>query len=68
MYPPIKVVMIKIAVNFFSKIIMPSDKQMMHKCFDLILFGISSTHISFNRYYYECHVRFKKYQWLAIGE
>ena len=55
MYPSIKLTTIKKAVEFFARKLTSETKKKINLCLDLILFGMSSTLISFDGEYYEYH-------------
>ena len=53
MYPSIKLATIKKEVRFFARKLTTEVKKTINLCLDLIQFGMSSTRISFDRWYYE---------------
>ena len=55
MYPSIKIATIRKVVILFARKLTAARKKTINLCLELIWFGISSTLISFNGEYYECH-------------
>ena len=67
MYPSIKLATIRKAVRFFARKLTAETKKTIIICLELMHFGMSSTRISLNCEYYECHGREREEQWLVIG-
>ena len=55
MYPSIKLTTIRKAVRYFTRTLTRETKKTIDLCLDLIHFGVSSTLISFDGEYYDCH-------------
>ena len=53
MYPSIQFLLVKKAVNFFSKDLSKEEKITISKCLELVKFGMSNTLITFVNKYYE---------------
>ena len=67
MNPTIKLSTIKKAIWLFARKLTVATKKTINLCLELIIFGMSSTLISFNIEYYEYHSGEKEQQGLAIG-
>ena len=67
LYTSIKLSTIKKAVRLFARKFTSETNKTINVCLDLILFGMSSTPISFDGEYYEYHGGEKEKQGLAIG-
>ena len=68
MYPLIKLSTIRKVVRLFARKLTPPTKKTINLCPEFIHFGMSSTLISFDSEYCECHNGEKEKQGLAIGK